>query len=130
MDSSIGLTFAGLPLLLWIPLLPLLGALFNLVLGSRLSKSTVSTVAVGTVAAACGISLYLVFGPLLQLFKAGQGGVGIEQTVYTWIEVGSFKAQLAFRLDTLSSVLLLIVTFVGTLIHLYSTGYMAHGARY
>src|SRR4051812_8119870 len=129
-SSSIGLTFAGLPLLLWIPLLPLLGALFNLLLGSRVSKSTVTTVAVGAVAGACGIALYLVFGPLLQLFKAGQGGIGIEQSVYTWIEVGSFKAQLAFRLDTLSAVMILIVTFVGSLIHIYSTAYMANDPGY
>ena len=64
------------------------------------------------------------FGPLWQQFKAGNGGIGIEQTVYTWIEVGSFKAQLAFRLDTLSAVMILIVTFIGSLIHIYSTGYM------
>jgi NADH-quinone oxidoreductase subunit L len=67
-----------------------------------------------------------VFGPLWKLFKGGQGGIGIEQTVYTWIEVGSFKAQLAFRLDTLSAVMIIVVTFIGSLIHIYSTGYMAH----
>jgi NADH-quinone oxidoreductase subunit L len=76
------------------------------------------------------VSAYLVFGPLLQAFHEGRGGVGITQVVYTWIEVGAFKAQLAFRLDTLSAVMILIVTFVGSLIHIYSTGYMAHDPRY
>jgi NADH-quinone oxidoreductase subunit L len=122
--------FLGLPILAWIPLLPLLGALINLTLGRRFSKQTVHTIAIATVAAAFGLSAYLVFGPLLELFHGGQGGVGITQTVYTWIEVGSFKAQLAFRLDTLSAVMILIVTFVGSLIHIYSTGYMAHDPRY
>ena len=129
MDYS-NLKFMGLPVLTWIPLLPLLGAAFNLTLGRRLSKSVVHTVAIGTVAAACGISLWLVFGPLWTAFKGGQGGVGIAQTVYTWIEVGTLKVELGFRLDTLSAVMILIVTFVGTLIHIYSTGYMAHDPRY
>src|SRR5207244_12497869 len=55
---------AGLPLLAWVPLLPLLGALINLTLGSRLSKGTVTAVAVGSVALACTLSFYLVFWSL------------------------------------------------------------------
>jgi NADH-quinone oxidoreductase subunit L len=124
------LTFLGLPLLAWIPLLPLLGALINLTLGRRLGKQTVHTVAIAAVTAAFVLAAYLVFGPLFREFHEGHGGIGITQIVYTWIEVGSFKAQLAFRLDTLSAVMILIVTFVGTLIHIYSTGYMAHDPRY
>ncbi|MDQ3367152.1 MAG: NADH-quinone oxidoreductase subunit L [Myxococcota bacterium] len=129
MDYSV-LKFAGLPLLAWIPLLPLLGALINLTLGRRMSRQTVHTIAIASVAAACGLSLYLVFGPLWKAYKAGQGGTGIVQQVYTWIEVGSLKLELSFTLDTLSAVMILIVTFVGTLIHIYSTGYMAHEPRY
>ncbi|HEY5949439.1 MAG TPA: NADH-quinone oxidoreductase subunit L, partial [Kofleriaceae bacterium] len=106
------------------PLLPLIGAFLNLTLGRRFSKGTAHTIAVGSVVLSCALACYLVAGPLLKQFKAGQGGVGIEQTVYTWIEVGSFKAQLAFRLDTLSAVMILIVTFIGSLIHIYSVGYM------
>jgi NADH-quinone oxidoreductase subunit L len=120
----------GSTALLWIPLLPLLGALINLTLGRRWSKATVHTIAIAAVVAAFGLSAYLVFGPLLSEFRAERGGVGIAQNVYTWIEVGSFKAQLAFRLDTLSAVMILIVTFVGSLIHIYSAGYMAHDPRY
>jgi len=123
--------FAGLPLLAWIPLLPLLGALINLTIGRRLSRQAVHTIAVAAVAASCGIAIYMVFGPLLTQFRANArlGGEGIAQSVYTWIEVGAFKADLGFRLDTLSAVMILIVTFVGTLIHIYSTGYMAHDPR-
>ncbi|HET7505282.1 MAG TPA: NADH-quinone oxidoreductase subunit L [Kofleriaceae bacterium] len=119
-----------LPILAWIPLLPLLGALINLAGGRWWSRSTVHTVAVAAVTASFALSAYMVFGPLFHEFEAGHGGSGIMQVVYTWIEVGSFKAQLAFRLDTLSAVMILIVTFVGTLIHIYSTGYMAHDPRY
>ncbi len=53
-----------------------------------------------------------------------------SRSVYTWIEIGRFKVELALRLDTLSAVMTLIITFVGTLIHIYSTGYMAHEPRY
>jgi NADH-quinone oxidoreductase subunit L len=122
--------FWGLPLLAWIPLLPLLGALFNLVAGRWVSKTTVHTVAIAAVTGAFALSAYMVFAKLYPEFQAGRGGTGITQLAYTWIEVGSFKAQLAFRLDTLSAVMILIVTFVGTLIHVYSTGYMSHDPRY
>jgi NADH-quinone oxidoreductase subunit L len=126
------LQFLGLPILAWIPLLPLAGALINLTVGRRLSKQTIHTIAIASVAGAFGLSAYLVFGPLFHEFQAGHGGTGIVQNIYPWpwIEVDSFKAQLAFRLDTLSAVMILIVTFVGMLIHIYSTGYMAHDPRY
>jgi len=128
MDQST--TFAGVPALAWIPLLPLLGALINLTIGRKASKAFVHSVALGAVVLAFVVAAYAVFFPLLELFHDGKGGVGITQVAYTWIEVGSFKAQLAFRLDTLSAVMILIVTFVGSLIHLYSIGYMAHDPRY
>jgi NADH-quinone oxidoreductase subunit L len=119
-----------------IPLLPLIGAAFNLILGRYLPRRVVHFAAVGAVAAACGVSLWLVGGPLWDAFKAwkesGEGAAvpQLSQVAYTWIEVGNFKAELAFRLDTLSAVMILIVTFVGTLIHIYSTGYMSHEPRY
>ncbi|HMG56767.1 MAG TPA: NADH-quinone oxidoreductase subunit L, partial [Kofleriaceae bacterium] len=120
--------------LIWIPLLPLLGALINLVLGRKLERWCgrwiVHTIAIAAVALAFVVAAALVFGPLLALFHEGRGGTGLMQIAYTWIEVGSFKAQLAFRLDTLSAVMVLIVTFVGALIHVYSAGYMAHDPRY
>src|SRR5512146_372176 len=100
--DPMSLQILGLPMLAWVPLLPLLGAFLNLTLGRRFAKSTTHTIAVGSVALACALALYLVAGPLWTQYKAGNGGTGIEQTIYTWIEVGSFKTQLAFRLDTLS----------------------------
>ncbi|HEU0029116.1 MAG TPA: NADH-quinone oxidoreductase subunit L, partial [Kofleriaceae bacterium] len=131
MDSS-SIKFAGLPILAWVPLLPLLGALINLTIGRRLSRGTVHAIAIASVVAACGVSIYLVFGPLWHEFTNPDpiNNSAIDQSVFTWIEVGQFKVQLAFRLDTLSAVMILVVTFVGSLIHIYSTGYMAHDPRY
>ncbi|HEY0190747.1 MAG TPA: NADH-quinone oxidoreductase subunit L [Kofleriaceae bacterium] len=124
----------SIPTLAWIPLLPLLGAAINLIFGRWLSKRTVSAIAILAVGGAFVLSAYMVFSEdqLFGLFEAGKGGTGITQQLlpFPWIEVGAFKAQLAFRLDTLSAVMILIVTFVGTLIHIYSTGYMAHDPRY
>ncbi|MBL9020313.1 MAG: NADH-quinone oxidoreductase subunit L [Myxococcales bacterium] len=122
--------FLGLPMLAWIPLFPLLGALVNLTLGRRLGKTAAHTVAIAAVVASFGMSAWLVFGELWKAYKAGAGGTGIEQVVYTWIEVGQLKIELAFHLDTLSGVMILIITGIGSLIHIYSTGYMAHDPRY
>ncbi len=122
--------FLFLPTLAWIPLLPLLGALLNLTLFRRMPKAVIHTVAIASVAGACVLSGILVFTDLYAAFKAGAGGVGITQNVYTWIEVGNLKLELAFRLDTLSAVMIMVVTFCSTLIHIYSTGYMAHDKRY
>ncbi len=128
------LSFMGLPALLWIPLLPLVGAAINLVFGKRMPKGAVSFIAVGSVATACLLSGVMVFWGLFQhaptnpapLWQTG----GITQTAWGWLEVGSFKAELAFRLDSLSAVMIMIVTFVGTWIHIYSMGYMAHDKGY
>ena len=121
---------AGLPLLAWIPVLPLCGAFINLVFGRFFSRSTVHFFAIASVALAFVVSALFVFGPLLAAFKSAPANAVIDQPVYTWIEVGKLKLELAFRLDTLSAVMILIVTFVGMLIHIYSTGYMAHDPRY
>ena len=133
------LSFLGLPALAWIAVLPLCGATINLLLGKRLSKSTVTFIAVGTVAAACVLSGVMVFWGLFQHGVDATGnmspkalweGEGITQVAWKWIEVGSFKADLAFHLDSLSAVMILIITFVGTWIHIYSVGYMAQDKGY
>src|SRR5688572_20952016 len=115
MDPQLPGKFAGLPLLAWIPLLPFIGALINLTIGRRLSRQTVHTIAIASVAAACGLALFLVFSKQglfrevngVAVWKAG----GFTQNVYSWIEVGSLKIDLSFTLDTLSAVMILIVTF-------------------
>src|SRR6185503_15254932 len=92
--------FATLPLIAWIPLLPFIGALLNLTIGRRLSRQTVHTIAIASVAAACGLSIFLVFTKQglmheingVPIWKAG----GFSQTVYTWFEVGSLKLDLSF----------------------------------
>jgi NADH-quinone oxidoreductase subunit L len=122
--------------LLWIPALPLIGAAFNLLFGRFTSRRTVHVVAVSAVAASFLYALFLIGGPLWDTYQAWRAGGqpevmgGLYQNVYTWIEVGDLKIDLALRMDTLAAVLVLVVTFVGMLIHIYSTGYMAEEPRY
>ncbi|MEZ4404159.1 MAG: NADH-quinone oxidoreductase subunit L [Kofleriaceae bacterium] len=121
---------------LWVvPFLPLCGAFLNLVLGKRLSRQTVHFVAVAAVAAAFFTSLYLVVGPLREGYAAWKangktGAFELTEYLWTWISAGDLHIDLAFRLDPLSSVMILIVTGCSTLIHIYSTGYMEHEPRY
>jgi NADH-quinone oxidoreductase subunit L len=105
-----------------IPLLPLLGFLVNATLGRRLSKGVSGGIATGAMAFAFGLSVVLVWRLLGS--TPVDGVRAMEQTVFSWISSGRLDIPLAFRLDPLSSVMILVITGIGTLIHLYSTAYM------
>jgi NADH-quinone oxidoreductase subunit L len=109
-------------LLLLIPLLPFLGFLFNATAGRRLSKGVSGGVATGAMALSFGIAVAAVWG-MLELEPVG-GIRAFDQVVYTWIASGTLNVPFALHLDPLSSVMILVVTGIGTLIHLYSTAYM------
>jgi NADH-quinone oxidoreductase subunit L len=107
---------------LWlIPALPALGVLFNVFLGPRLGKGAVSLVAPGVVGAAFIVGCYA----FMQLLSLPHGGA-LAQNVYPWIHAGTLHVDVALRLDALTAVMVLIVSGVGFLIHVYSVGYMAH----
>src|SRR3954454_12073531 len=107
-------------MLIWIPLLPLLGFLINTVAGRRLPKAISGGVASLAMLGAFGVSV-VAFWTLL-----GQAPADREllQTVYSWIASGDFQIPVTLRLDPLSSVMILVVTGIGFLIHVYSTSYM------
>ena len=105
-------------LLRWIPLIPLLACLLNTFFGARLGKRGAGLLASFAVGASFAIALYIFW-----LLPAS--GV-IRDTVYTWIESGSFQVKVSFQVDALTAVMLLVVTGVGFLIHIYSLGYMGH----
>jgi NADH-quinone oxidoreductase subunit L len=102
----------------WMPLIPLLASLVNIFLGGRLGKKLAGGLACAAVAASFVIAL-LVFWQL-------PAGGTFRDTVYTWIESGSFQVKLSFQVDALTAVMVLVVTGIGFLIHLYSLGYMGH----
>jgi NADH-quinone oxidoreductase subunit L len=105
-----------------IPLLPFAGFLVNAAIGRRLPKAVSGLLATGVMAASFGFSAMTVYG---LLGRAPVDGVrAISESYYTWIGSGSLSIPLAFRVDPLASVMILIITGIGTLIHLYSTAYM------
>ncbi|MBN2574595.1 MAG: NADH-quinone oxidoreductase subunit L [Deltaproteobacteria bacterium] len=112
--------------LLLIPLLPLLGAAYLMLAGQRHTRSVVQTIAILAVFASCVISLDAFFVGLPAVVHEG----GISELVYTWFAAGSVEVDLALRMDSLSGLMCLVVTSIGTLIHFYSIGYMAHDEDY
>jgi NADH-quinone oxidoreductase subunit L len=121
------------PLLLLIVLLPGLGALFHGTIGQKMPRFVVSLVACGVMVMSFFLSLLLVLGMhrLGQVDAQGQSVYpAIEWTSHLWIESGSFSIPAKLVMDPLSAMMLMIITGVGSLIHLYSTGYIAHDRGY
>jgi NADH-quinone oxidoreductase subunit L len=108
--------------LLLIPLLPFLGFLVNATIGRRWPKHLTGGIATGAMAGAFVVSAQTVW-TMLGLEPIG-GVRAIDQHVYTWIASGSLQIPFALRVDPLAAVMILVVTGIGTLIHLYSTSYM------
>src|SRR5881296_3066542 len=112
---------------LWIiPALPLLGFLLNGLFGNRAGKKFVSIVGPGSSLLSAIAGTIAVF-QYHHVFPEGERYVDV---VYNWISSGGIGADLAFQLDPLAVVMLMVVTWVGTLIHLYSVGYMGHEPGY
>src|SRR5215475_9339931 len=112
---------------LWIiPLLPLLGSAINGLLGSKWPNKIVNAVALGStgLAFACALEAVREFSQL----PADQ--VPFVKQFFTWIAAGNFRAGFDLQVDQLTVIMLLVVTGVGWLIHIYSTGYMAHEHGY
>ena len=113
---------------LWlIPLLPLAGFVINGLFGRRLPKALVTTVAL---LAPLG-SLLVVLGNAPGFFgDTPQLTAPLVETFGTWLNVGTLHVDFSFVLDQLSLLMLLVITGVGLLIHIYSAGYMAHDQGY
>jgi NADH-quinone oxidoreductase subunit L len=105
---------------------PLVGVLVNGFFGARLPKKIVGYVGCGTVL----LSLLVALGCFAQLLGLAPQERAKEVILFDWIHVATFQVQFAFRVDPLSMVMLLVVTGIGFLIHVYSTGYMGHDPRY
>ena len=109
----------SVPLVL-IPLLPFVGFLINGFLGRRLSKAVSGLVACLAVGAAFVVAAVNVWALVQQPVEARV----IEQTVFWWISSGDLQIPMQFRLDPLGALMVLVVSGIGTLIHIYSTSYM------
>jgi NADH-quinone oxidoreductase subunit L len=103
---------------------PLAGALVNWLIGGRLRNEMFSgLVACGSIAVSCIVAFYLAF-------VANGGALFIDKPIldhiWTWVDVGGFRADFALGMDPLSGIYACFITFVGLLIHIFATGYM-HG---
>jgi NADH-quinone oxidoreductase subunit L len=120
----------------WIPLFPLISAAVILLVGRRLPKTAVSALCVGSV----GLSFFLALGAVVQLLAADPEHRVAQQILFEWLTPGpmhttgghpvAFIADWGYLLDPLSCVMVLVVTGVGFLIHVYSIGYMGHEGGY
>ena len=107
-------------MLLLIVLLPFAGFLVNASFGRRLSKTASGAIASGVMVASFLVSLLSVRA----LVAMAEPSRAIVQPVYQWITSGDLHVPLTLRLDALSAVMILVVTGIGSLIHIYSTAYM------
>ncbi len=109
---------------LWlIPIFPLLGFLVNGIFGRRIPKAVINLIAVGSVA----LSFAWVLKTLLGL---GPIETKYIEHYYTWIQSGTLNISVDFAVDRLTAIMLLVVTGVGLLIHIYAVGYMEHEGGY
>jgi NADH-quinone oxidoreductase subunit L len=104
-------------MLILIPLLPFIGFVVNALLGKRLPKSISGGLACAAIVGSFAVALAAVWSVV-------SSHHAMEQTAFTWITSGELSIPFAFRLDNLSSLMILVITGIGSLIHIYSTGYM------
>jgi NADH-quinone oxidoreductase subunit L len=120
METTAGLFF---PLVPFIVFFPVIGLLINIILGGRMGEKVVGTIASLAAGAAFAVSVLLAYSLAVH-----------PETVIVpfaeWIHIGTLQIDWAFRVDTLSVVMMLVVSGVGTLIHIYAIGYMHEDVRF
>jgi NADH-quinone oxidoreductase subunit L len=113
--------------LLWlVPALPLAGFLILVMGGKRLPPRAAAAVGVGSVGLSAVIAILV---SATHYWLAPQGAV-YDQTLWEWMRVGDFAPAVAFSLDSLSLTMMVVITVVGFLIHVYSTAFMASEEGY
>ncbi|WP_434031451.1 NADH-quinone oxidoreductase subunit L [[Pseudomonas] boreopolis] len=111
-------------LLIAVVLAPLLGSIIAGLLGRQVGRKGAQLVTILGVAVSCALSCWTLY----QL--VGQGAVPFNQNVYTFFEVGNYSAHVGFMVDRLTAMMMVVVTFVSLLVHVYTIGYMADDPGY
>jgi NADH-quinone oxidoreductase subunit L len=107
--------------------LPLVGFVVTALVGRRLDKKA-HRFPVGIIVVVWAISMIVAFATLTHAEPFGEAGHGV--TLYTWIPAGNFQVSAGFYIDALTACLLIVVTTIGMLVHIYSIGYMSHDPGY
>ncbi len=108
----------------WIVFFPVIGLLLNIIIGGRLPEK-----GIGWLASAAAFASFVVSALLAYSVWAGHGH-GESVFLANWMHVGSLSLDWTFRVDTLSTTMMLVVAGVGTLIHIYAIGYMHEDVRF
>src|SRR6476619_4202854 len=111
-------------MLVAVVLAPLIGAILAGLFGRRIGRVGAHTVTIAGVAISCALSMYV----LWQL--VGQGAAPFNQNLYTWFEIGGYNAHVGFMVDKLTAMMMVVVTFVSLLVHVYTIGYMEEDPGY
>jgi NADH-quinone oxidoreductase subunit L len=111
-------------ILLTIALAPLVGCLLAGFLGKFLGRAGSHSVTILGVAVSCALSFYVLY----QLTVGG--ATTYNQNIYTWFQIGHFNASVGFLVDRLTAMMLVVVSFVSLLVHVYTIGYMADDDGY
>ncbi|MCW4453203.1 NADH-quinone oxidoreductase subunit L [Flavobacterium sp. MXW15] len=111
-------------LLIAVVLAPLFGSIIAGLFGRQVGRKGAQAVTILGVAISCALSCYVLY----QL--VGQGASPFNQNVYTFFEVGQYSAHVGFMVDNLTAMMMVVVTFVSLLVHVYTIGYMADDPGY
>lgn len=111
-------------ILLTIALAPLVGCLLAGFLGRQIGRVGAHSVTILGLLISCGLSFYV-------LYQITAGGApAYNHNLYTWFEIGRFSASVGFLVDRLTAMMMVVVTFVSLLVHVYTIGYMADDDGY
>src|SRR6266481_92190 len=114
-------------LIVLIVALPLVGFAVTALIGRRLDKQA-HWIPVGLIVLVWAISMVVAFATLTHVEPFGEAGHGVN--LFTWIPAGDFQVHASFYVDALTACLLIVVTTIGMLVHIYSIGYMSHDPGY
>jgi NADH-quinone oxidoreductase subunit L len=107
----------------WIIFFPVIGILVNIIIGGRLSEKAIGWIA----SSASGLAFMVA---VLQAISLASHHEGVTVPLADWITIGELNLRWAFRVDTLSVTMMMVVSGVGTLIHIYAIGYMHEDVRF
>jgi NADH-quinone oxidoreductase subunit L len=111
-------------ILLTIAFAPLIGAIVAGLFGRQIGRIGAHTVTIAGVAVSCVLSFYVLY----QMLWGGAETYNAD--VYTWLQVGSLQMHVGFLIDRLSAMMMVVVTFVSLMVHVYTVGYMADDDGY
>src|SRR5512143_4349298 len=107
----------------WIVFFPVIGLLINIIFGGRMGEKAIGTVA----SSASGLAFVV---SVLQMISLLSHPEAVSIPIASWIHIGSLQIDWTFRVDTLSTTMMLVGSGVGTLIHIYAIGYMHEDVRF